>query len=1171
MLKIKLTILLVMKYLRWHMVLLIVFIYSCENKENEPQLFEVVPSKHSNIKFSNFIYTDDSLNALNFDYIYNGGGVAVGDINNDGLMDLYFTGNMVSSKLYLNKGNFIFEDITEKANVGTSLWATGVSMVDINADGFLDIYVCIASRDTTLSANQLFINNGNNTFTERAKEYGLADKGYSTHAAFFDYDKDGDLDMYLLTNGYETTSRNNARPKMINGEAITTDRLYRNNGDNTFTNVSREAGIIIEGYGLGVGIADINQDGWPDVYVANDFLTNDLMWINNGDGTFTDKAGEYLKHQSHNGMGIDIADYNNDGLLDIVVLDMLPEDNLRQKSMFSNISYNRFVMDLSYNYTPQYIRNTLQLNNGNGTFSEIGQLAGIHATDWSWSALFADYDNDGFKDLLITNGYRKDVTDLDYIVYRAENAIFGTVEANHQESVKQLEELKGAFKHNYMFKNRGDFSFKDVSKAWGLGDLTYSNGAAFVDLDNDGDLDLVINNIDAAALLYRNNSDKLIQNSYLQIKLEGTKNNKTGFGSKITLYQKEGIQYHEHSIYRGYKSTVDDIVHFGLAKNHKVDSIKVEWPDGKVQLLIDVKSNQRISLHHKDATEISRTQNNSLIPIFTDFNGKDIISLKHIQQDFSDFNLQRLIPHKYSSNGPGMAVGDITGNGLDDIYISGSAGVGGKLFLQISEGKFEERTFLENIEADEMGALFFDADGDGDLDLYVVSGGSRNHENPQLFQDKLYINDGKGNFSVDFKALPEIRSSGSCVVAADYDKDGFFDLFIGGRIVPGSYPLPAKSYVLRNNRGKFEDVTEKVFPGLHEIGLVTSAIWTDIDNDNKIDLIVVGEWMPVTIYKNNGKEFKNITSDAGLKNSTGWWNSISAGDFDEDGNTDYILGNLGLNTKYKASKDYPVRVYAGDFDENGSIDPIISHYIDGLEYPVHPRDNLIDQIAGMKKRFIRYSKYGKATMNKVLTKDELKNALILKSEYFQSALLRNKGNGKFILEPLPVQAQFAPVYGSIVKDFDEDGHLDVLLCGNSYAPEVLSGWYDAGIGTYLKGKGNGSFTAIHNIESGFFADKDAKAMTEVNIGNGGSIILVSNNNDNLKVFKSAFSNQKIIKLNRDDHYALIINKGGKISKREFYYGSGYLSQLSRTFTVDDQIESLEIFDYKGNSRKVFLH
>ncbi|MCC5930276.1 MAG: VCBS repeat-containing protein [Cyclobacteriaceae bacterium] len=1146
------------------------FFLSCNLPSDREKLFEAIPSRHSNVDFSNIINTNDTFNALNFDYIYNGGGVAVGDINNDGLPDLFFSGNMVSSKLYLNKGNFVFEDITESAGVSTHVWITGVSMVDINHDGFTDMYLCVASKDSTLSKNLLFINNGDNTFTESAAQYGLDDAGYSTHAAFFDYDGDGDLDVYVLTNAYVSSNRNVVRQKKTDGESVSTDRLYRNNGDGTFTNVSREAGILIEGYGLGVAIADINRDGWPDIYVANDFITNDLLWINNQDGTFTDKASEYLKHQSFNGMGVDIADFNNDGLVDIVVMDMLPPDNLRQKTMFPDINYNQFRMILSLGYTPQYVRNTLQLNNGNNTFSEIGLMAGIHETDWSWAPLFADFDNSGFKDLFITNGYRKDVTNLDFISYNMEQKVFGTEEAKHEEAMRQLAKLQGAHIHNYMFKNPGSLIFEDVSHDWGFGEATYSNGAAFADLDNDGDLDLIINNIDLEASLFKNHSDKLSENNYLQIRLLGSDKNTMALGSQVTLQTGNTKQFYEHYIHRGYKSTVSDVIHFGLGKTNVVDHLMVVWPDGKVTEINGVNANQRIEISYQDASEKSIDENE-----LDETTGDQLfkrhslsgLDYKHQVINYADFYDQFLLPHKFSRNGPGIAVGDINGDGLEDFYIGGAAGFPGTFFIRNQNG-FEQRSHDLHIENEDLGVLLFDANGNGFPDLYVVSGGNSYHKSEkEKFRDRLYFNDGSGKFTWQPEALPDIFTSGSKVTAADFDGDGDLDLFVGGRIIPGEYPLPARSYILRNNNGVFEDVSEQVLPQLKQLGLVTDAIWTDFDQDGKIDLIVVGEWMPVTFFKNENGIFKNVTGNSGTGHLKGWWNSIAAGDFNKDGKMDYIVGNLGLNTKLKADAKMPLRMYADDFDQNGSIDPIMSRYIQGREHVIHPRDNLIKQIASMKRRFPKYHIYGESDISTTLTKDEIRNSYSLEANFMESAYLENLGNGMFSLKALPEEAQIAPVFGLLVRDFDGDGNPDVLIAGNSYATEIHSGWYDAGKGLLLRGDGKGNFDPVHHSQSGFFADTDAKGMAELQVDEFTGLILVASNEDSLATFMINYDGgERVFNPKPDDYKANLYYDHHRFSVVEFQYGSGYLSHSSRYFRVPKEVVNIEMVNYKGDKR-----
>ncbi len=1141
---------------------MIASVIGCSTKKDHR--FDLLSSAVTGITFSNDITTNDTLNALNFDYIYNGGGVAVGDVNNDGLPDLFFSGNMVPSKLYLNKGNLIFEDISEQAGIVTENWATGASFVDINGNGFLDLYVCVASRFKEQSKNLLFINQGDLTFREMAAEYGLDDEGYSTHAAFFDYDGDGDLDMYLLTNAYETSNRNYVREKKVQGESESTDRMYRNNGDGTFSNVSEEAGILIEGYGLGVAIADINRDGLPDVYVANDFITNDLLWINQGDGTFKNEIGNFLKHQSFNGMGVDVADFNNDGWVDIAVMDMLPPDNLRQKTMFPDINYNQFKMILSMGYEPQYVRNTLQLNNGNHTFSEIAYLAGVHETDWSWAPLFADFNNSGFKDLFITNGYRKDVTNLDFIVYNREKEMFGTDNANREEAMKRLEALDGAYTHNYMFRNSGSLVFEDVSEEWGFEMPTYSNGAAFVDLDNDGDLDLVINNIDLEASIYKNNSNNREDAQYLQIKLYGDAKNPQGIGSKITIFTNNGIQYQEKNPFRGYKSTVDDVVHFGLGKENIVKRIEMVWPDGNIQIIEDIQSNQRIKLYYKDATDKKPKDLEKAPSLLTKNNQAVEIEHTHHQIDYVDFKDQFLLPHKFSQHGPGIAVAEINGDGKEDFFVGGGSGYPAALFIQNDTG-FEKHVFPFHEEADDMGALFFDANGNGFPDLYVVSGGSSHPSESSDYQDRLYINDGNGSFSHSKNALPALASSGSSVIAADFDGDGDLDLFIGGRVVPGSYPYPAQSYLLENIGGKFRDVTSQYLPNEGKIGLVSDGIWTDFDGDGEVDLVLVGEWMPITFLKNEGKKFVDHTDQVGLSNTKGWWNSITAADLTGNGRVDFVLGNQGLNSRHKATEKKPIRVYADDFDHNLSVDPIISRYIQGKEYPVHPRDNLISQVPSMKRRLPRYKQYGESTIDKVLSKKERQNAMKLSASYMETAVLLDHGEMNFELKALPIEAQLSPTYGILIADFSSDGHLDILLSGNDYSTEIHSGWHDAGIGLLLTGDGKGNFTPVHHSTSGFFVDTDAKGMAGLWGPDDQLMVLVASNQGRLHSFSSKIkSASKLVRPKEHAFKALLYDDKGNKSAIPLAKGSSYLSQSTSLLQVDETVIKIEWF-YPGGS------
>ena len=1141
---------------------------------DQDKLFELLPAKQTNITFNNQLIETDSFNVLTFEYIYNGAGVGVGDVNNDGFTDIFFAGNMVSSKLYLNRGDFKFEDVTEKALVSTSLWCTGVAMIDINQDGLLDVYVSTIQPHTDKPPvpNLLFLNkgvdeNGVPRFEEVASKVGLADSSYSTQAAFLDYDLDGDLDVYLLTNALENFNRNQAIGQKNDGSAKSTDKFYRNegavNGLPAFQDVSKEAGIQLEGWGLGIVVNDLNQDGYPDVYIANDFISNDNLLINTKNNSFTNDITRMLKHQEQNGMGVDIADINNDGLNDIVALDMMPDDNLRQKTMFSTIGYDRFMLFRNKGYQDQYIRNVLQINNGNNTFSDIGYLAGIYATDWSWSSLLADFDNDGYRDLFVGNGYRKDITDQDFIAYSKELAMFST-DRNRLNTIRQeVEKLLGVKKPNFMYKNNGDLTFSDKAETWGLNQPSYSNGAAYADFDNDGDLDLVTNNINDEAFVYRNN---LIETNkkppgFLRIKLIGDSTNLQAFGAKIWVHRKDKMYYSEHQTQRGYKSTVEDVEHFGLGdvQLQNLDSIRIVWPGGKTQLLNDVPANKLIILHEKDAVAKSISKNYSTLE-FNEVHQTLNVHLKHREKDFVDFlEGQLLLPHKHSQGGPGMTVGDINVDGLEDFIVGGSSTYPAKIFLQQQNGSFKGDSLAVK-EAEDMGMLLFDADNDDDLDLYCVSGSSEFKNNYTNYQDRFYRNSGHGNFVMDSSALPNINSSGSCVVANDFDQDGDLDLFVGGRIVSMRYPEPPESFLLINDgTGKFENQTIKFSKELNNVGMVSAALWTDVNNDGWMDLAVVGEWMSITFFiSEKGKSFTTLK----LPDTSGWWNSIAGSDFDNDGDTDYVAGNLGLNSVFKASVKEPVCVYAKDFDDNGSVDPILCRYIQGKEHPVHPRETLTGQIAKLRGVAQRYSDYGQMGVKDLIPERMLDDAIVLKSTQLASVYIENKGNNEFEVHELPVEAQYAPLYGISISDLNHDGNLDILAVGNSYASETLTGFYDAGIGVYLQGGGNGQFKSIPVTQSGFFVDGDAKALTNLTLGNGQQLILATQNRDSLKVFskqdKLALSKEDLVPAKALSNTAIIELKNGKKRKHEFYYGSGYLSSSSRTIIIDKSIAAVTV-------------
>lgn len=1165
------------RFFAGHLVLLL--LWGCGNN-NTGKLFELVSPDDTGIYFSNnLVLDDDSLTVLDFEYKYDGGGVGLGDINNDGLTDIYLTGNMVSSRLYLNKGDWEFEDITDQAGVGTVNWANGVSMVDINQDGFLDIYVCMSghrNQPEEVKKNRLFINNKDNTFTESAASYGLDDMGYSIQATFLDYDKDGDLDMYLLENGLVRFNRNTPREVMKNGKAITTDKLFRNNGDNTFTDVSAQAGILIEGFGLGVQTCDINEDGWPDVYVSNDFLTNDLIWVNNGDGTFTDKAFEYLKHQTHNGMGCDLADINNDGLLDIGELDMLPEDNKQRKLTTMGSSYDVFLMRLHYGYQPQYIRNTLQLNNGNGTFSEIGQLAGIQATDWSWSLLFADYDNDGYKDAFVSNGYRQNITNLDFIMYSQNLSTFGNAGENRKQKIEALYAIEGVKLSNYMFRNKGNLTFENTTEDWGMNRPSYSNGAAYADLDNDGDLDYVINNIDEEPFIYRNKLNEGKEANavpaFLRVALHGPEKNRQGIGARVYLNYGDKKQYLYMTPSRGYLSSVEPVLHFGLGETNVIDSLRIIWPDGKTQALANVAVNQLMVLEHSQAMDKPIPGSRLNQTLFVERADSLGIDLFRKENSFVDFNVQPTLPHMHSLGGPGIAVGDIDQDGLEDFFVGGATGHTGRFFFQDKDGRFKEKPLVYDSMSEDMGILFFDADNDGDQDLYVVSGGSSYNPRSKNYQDRLYLNDGRGGFSKAENTLPSMRSSGSSVVAADFDHDGDLDLFVGGRVSPREYPVTPRSYLLRNDsqptQVKFTDVTNELAPGLSEIGMITSALWTDYDNDGWADLLIAGEFMPLVFYHNNAGKLEDHTQSTGLINTNGWWNSLVACDFDQDGDMDYVAGNLGLNSFYKASATEPVEIYASDFDNDGRMDPMITHYNQGKKYLVHTRDEVINQINAMRGRFKTYEEYASADFAASFLEEELTPARVLKSERFESSYIENLGDGNFAIRALPIEAQVSPVFGMSAADYNGDGLMDLVLVGNSYATEPNMGWYDASVGLLLQGNGAGDFSAVNVNQSGFFADKDAKGMATLVNSMSGRLQLVGNNVGPMNVLASQVKLDKYIQIPDQAAYGRVQLKNGQSYRIEFYYGNTYLSHSSRKFFIHPEIDNIEVFDAKGSPLSV---
>jgi enediyne biosynthesis protein E4 len=1083
-------------------------------------LFSLIDPDRSGVYFENTILETDSLNAIRFEYIYNGGGVGIGDFNNDGLPDIFFAGNVVSSKLYLNKGGFKFQDVTNSAKVATDRWCTGVAINDFNQDGWMDIYVStVHPNPNKTSSNLLFLNkgidqNGIPIFEEVAEKAGLTANTYATQASFLDYDLDGDLDMYLVVNALENYPKNNPVKQNTNGEGKSQDKFYRNDSDSTgvhFTDVSEEVGIQTEGWGLGIVVTDINQDGYPDIYVTNDFLSNDHLYINDKNGTFSNQIKSYFAHTEYNGMGIDIADINNDGLNDIIAVDMMPDDNLRQKAMFSNIGYSKFQLIKKQNYLPQYVRNVLQINNGNNTFSDIGCLSGIYATDWSWSTLLADFDNDGWRDVLITNGYVKDVTDLDFASYNSNAGGFGRLEDRKKKIVETLKGLKGVHKSNFIFQNNKDLTFTDKTKEWGLLQKSYTNGAVYADLDNDGDLDLVTSDINSPAFIYKNNArENNEENSnFLKISLVGEPKNSTGIGAKIWIYKDENTQYAEHTLQRGYKSSMENKIHFGLGIQVKIDSIKINWSSGKSQIVRNPIINQVITLRESDASKPSTDKTfGEHATLFNETSTEHGIIFKHQEEDYVDFKQsQPLLLHKFSQSGPMITVGDINGDGAEDIVIGGSANEGAAIFTQQNNGQFL-KAVMPAKAAEDAGVLLFDADGDKDLDLFCVSGSSEYDFRSDYYKHRLYTNNGKGAFQLDSTALPEgVKSSGSCVIANDFDKDGDLDLFVGGRVVPNRYPEAPHSFLLRNTTHSPSISTQPRFievdvPELKSVGMVTGACWVDFDNDQWTDLVVVGEWMPITFFKNEKGILRKLQpSNHQLPKEVGWWRCIKAADFDHDGDMDFMAGNFGLNSIYQASIDEPINLYAKDFDGNGSIDPIVCRYIQGKEYPVHPRETLTEQIVSLKKVLTTYAKYGESSLQDILSKKQLEGAQTYRCDHLASSYIENRGGGNFSLKSLPVSGQTSPINDLLVEDFDADGNLDLMAVQNDYSFEPLGGLYDAGIGLILKGDGRGNFTNWPVGKSGFYVRGDAKSISKVVTNDKKDLYVIAQNQDSLRVFQ----------------------------------------------------------------------
>ena len=1080
---------------------------SGDNK-NQNALFTLLPSGKTNIDFNNELKEDEDNNVLSYQYFYNGGGVAIGDVNNDGLQDIYFSGNMTDDKLYLNKSNLEFDDITKATGVAgrSNSWKTGVTMADVNGDGKLDIYVCYSGQFSgEKRMNQLFINEGNDKngipkFSDQARQYGLADSSYSTQAYFFDYDKDGDLDMLLLNHDikfHSNLDQSILELLLKTNDHVSVVKLFRND-NNHFTEVTAQSGIkqTVMTHGLGAGVSDINGDGLPDIYLSNDYQEPDYLYMNNGNGTFTDKLQTSLGHISYFSMGDNVCDINNDCLPDIFTLDMLPEDNMRQKLLFAPDNYEKQELNLRVGFYYEYMRNMLHLNNGDGTFSEIGQLAGISNTDWSWAPLFADYDNDGWKDLYITNGYLRDFTNMDFLKYKGDFLQNRTT--GKKDLIDLVHKMPASNVNNYIFKNNGDLTFSNMDSTWGIKTPSNSNGAAYADLDNDGDLDLIVNNINQHAFIYENNENKKIKNNYLEIKLNGAEKNTQGIGAKIFLYNKGKEQFLEQMPARGFQSSVTPVLHFGLGKDSLIDSVKVVWLSGNEQVLSNVKANQILNVNESNAASSSEDPQTTKA-IFTEVSSP--VNYHNATNEVNDFKRQTLLVNPLSFFGPCVAKADVNGDGLEDIYAGGGSMQSAALYIQQKNGQFiqkPEHAFDLNKLSEDADVVFFDADGNGTTDMYVASGGYHNYmPGTPFLQDRLYLNDGNGNFTKAENALPPMLVSKSCARVSDINDDGHPDLFVGGRVIPGRYPETPQSYILINDgKGHFTDATASIAPSLQNIGMVTDAEWIDLNGDNKKDLIVVGEWMPITIYINHNGKLENKTKDYFDKDYSGWWNKLAVGDFNNDGKPDLIIGNMGLNTQCRATDKQPADLYYKDFDGNGSVDPILCFYIKDSSYPYVTRDELFDQLSMMRTRFSSYASYANATVKNIFTEDELKDAKHLQANYLKTAYFESGVDGRFHEKTLPLQTQFSPVFTITQLDYDKDGNKDLLLCGNINHARLRFGKCDANYGILLHNDGKGNFSYINQQQSGFHLWGDVRSVVEIN-----NTLLFGINQGDIKAYK----------------------------------------------------------------------
>jgi hypothetical protein len=1082
--------------------------FSCSKKKTSSiqTLFSLLPPAQTGINFRNKVADNDEMNIFNYHNFYNGGGVAIGDINNDGKADIFFTSNQGDNKLFLNKGNWKFEDITAKAGLTSNHhWHTGVTMADIDGDGWLDIYVSnggIIKGDDR--ANELYINQKNGTFKEEAHWFGLDDKGVSTQAVFFDYDHDGDLDCFVLNNspkslsGFGYTSSLRTVRDTING-----DRLYKNEGGK-FVDVSEQAGIYGSeiAFGLGVTVGDVNNDGWEDMYVSNDFFEKDYLYINQKNGSFKETINDAMGHISNGSMGSDMADINNDGYLDIFTTEMLPEDDYRLKTSIKFEDYDVQAARNRYDFHQQFTCNCLQLNNHDGHFCEIAQLAGVDATGWSWGALSFDFDNDGWKDLFVANGIAKDLTNQDFLEFINSGEAKAQLRNSANPSKELLEKLKSDPIPNYGFINQKNLRFKNESEQLGLATPGFSNGAAYADLDNDGDADLVVNNVNSDAFVYRNMASETLHHHFLKVKINGNKPNTFGVGAKVTVFAKADQQLLVQMPSRGFQSSVEPVLNFGLGAVTTLDSLLVEWPDDRIELIKNIKADTTIVLWQKRATEFKKPLKLP-DPLYVNMASSTIIgNYQHRENEYVDFDAERLLPKMLSTEGPKLAVGDVNGDGLEDFYLGNATADTAKIFIQKPNGQFVQKTqqaFIDDKYIESVGAVFFDADNDGDNDLLVASGGNIAPPGSSNLYPRLYLNDGKGNFSRSRNGLPAIAINAGCVRINDFDLDGKPDIFIGGRNVPGSYGLIPASYLLRNNgNGSFTDITKTIAPDLSKIGMVTDAEWADIDGDNQKELIVVGDWMPVVVFKNQNGKFKKTE----IPHSSGWWNCLTVTDVNGDGKPDLVAGNFGLNSNIKADVNHPAKLYVSDFDKNGRTETIPVYYkADGKAYPYFLKGEIEAQIPQLKKKLLRFNEYAGKTIDEIFTPEQLKEAAVLTVEQTQTSVFINDGKGNFSVQPLPVMAQLSPVFAILVSDLNNDGIKDIFLAGNFYGLKPQTGRLDASYGTTLLGDKNSHFNYINQLQSGLFVKGEARDIASVRTAKNGEYVAVAMNNDKLCLFK----------------------------------------------------------------------